>query len=299
MINFDVLLRKTNIFGQLGYSMNGGWAILSGITHNTDNGSIFSILFREYNKKYQNLSAQAFGKRDGNANERGVKLAMELAVHRTMTLLLFSEHYTYPWLTTRNINVFRGQEHELALNYKAGRNSILSLRYRFTRSIIKNNDNLNWLDEMRHKQKQKLRIQARHMVSSSFTIKGQLEVIHVKSYVPEIISRGSLLLFDVFYHPPSIPLKLSFRYALFNTDDYDSRLYAYENDVLYASSMPAYYGKGFRTYILISYKPLDWVQLWLRFSLTNYTDRDVISSGTEEIIGNKVPEIKMQMRIKF
>lgn len=121
----------------------------------------------------------------------------------------------------------------------------------------------------------------------------------VRDYFPEIKNKGTLLLLDVFYHPASIPLKLSCRYALFNTDNYSSRLYAYENDVLYASSMPAYYGKGFRTYLLVKYSPARWLDAWLRLSLTCYADRNIISSGLEEIKGNKVPEIKFQLRIKL
>lgn len=115
----------------------------------------------------------------------------------------------------------------------------------------------------------------------------------------DLKSKGSLLLLDIFYHPEVVPVKLSMRYAIFNTDDYNSRLYAYEHDVLYASSMPSYYGKGFRTYLLISYKAAQWIQLWLRLSLTRFTDRNIISSGTEEVKGNKLPEIKVQCRIKL
>jgi hypothetical protein len=63
--------------------------------------------------------------------------------------------------------------------------------------------------------------------------------------------------------------------------------------------MPAYYGKGFRYYILIRYSPRKWLDAWLRFSMTNYTDRKTVGSGLEEMEGNKVPEIKVQLRIKL
>jgi hypothetical protein len=89
------------------------------------------------------------------------------------------------------------------------------------------------------------------------------------------------------------------RYALFYTDDYSSRLFAYEHDVLYAASMPAYYGKGFRVYVLARYSPLHWLDTWFRFSLTTYSDRNTISSGPDEIIGNKLPEVKFQLRFKL
>lgn len=298
-LDFEVLLRKTVMYGEFGYSMNGGWAALCGLTHTTGNGSIFSILLSEYRKNYQNLQASAYGRRDGNANERSVRLGMELPLRRKLTLRLYTDHYVYPWLTTRSNNVFRGQDHELSCNYKPGRNTSISMKYRFRKTTDKSSDNLSWIDELSYKGSQKVSIRARHLISGSFSMKWQFEYVCIKTWFPEQKSKGSLLLFDIYYHPLSAPLKLSWRYSIFNTDDHDSRLYAYENDVLYASSMPAYSGKGFRTYLLISYKPLRWMQAWLRLSLTNYTDRNIISSGPEEIQGNRLPEIKVQIRIKL
>jgi hypothetical protein len=298
-MNYDILLRNTSIYGELGYSINGGWALLSGLTHTTRGGSIVSILFHEYRKEYQNFLAGAMGDRDNNANERGLRLAIECPLHRSLTLLVYSEHMTYPWLTTRNINVFRGQEHALSLFFIPGDQSRMQLRYKFKNGIIKSSENITWLDEMLHQHRHQLRLQINHEVSPGVSIKCQLEHMLVVNDGPESKSKGSLLLLDVFYHPPEVPVKLSLRYAIFNTDDYNSRLYAYEHDVLYASSMPAYYGKGFRTYFLLSYKATQWIQFWLRFSLTNFTDRHIISSGTEKVRGNKLPEIKIQMRLKL
>jgi hypothetical protein len=42
---------------------------------------------------------------------------------------------------------------------------------------------------------------------------------------------------------------------MFETDSYASRIYAFENDVLYAFSSPAYYGKGWGFYFIVNYKP--------------------------------------------
>mgnify|MGYP007042166935 CR=1 FL=1 len=50
-------------------------------------------------------------------------------------------------------------------------------------------------------------------------------------------SNGILLYQDLVYSFKEIPLKLSARYAIFDTDNYDTRLYAYENDLLYVFSI--------------------------------------------------------------
>ncbi len=42
-------------------------------------------------------------------------------------------------------------------------------------------------------------------------------------------------------------ISITGRYAMFDTDDYDNRLYAYESiDAWLSFAFPAYYGKGIR-----------------------------------------------------
>ena len=89
------------------------------------------------------------------------------------------------------------------------------------------------------------------------------------------------------------------RYALFDTDSYNSRIYAYESDILYAFSIPAYYSKGSRLYFNLKYTLRDFLDIWLRYSQTYYSDLDVISSGLNQINGNAKSEIKVQVRIKI
>ncbi len=297
-LDLDILLRRTSIYGEFGYSLNGGWALLAGISHNTENGSLLTAVFREYRKDYQNFLAGASGRRDGNRNERGLSLAFETAIGRKWLMQLSAEHYMFPWMTARTINPLTGQEFIALLNYIPSGESRIAFRYRFRSQELKSSKNDTWLDESGAEHKHSLRLQARHMLSPRFSVKGQFDHNWTNNCFSEK-SSGSLLLTDVYFHPPGKHLKISFRYALFRCGNYDSRLYAYENDVRYAFSMPAYYGMGFRTYLLISYSPLRKLQFWLRLSLTSFTDRDMVSSGTEEITGNKVPEIKLQMRLKL
>ena len=92
---------------------------------------------------------------------------------------------------------------------------------------------------------------------------------------------------------------VKFRYALFETEDYDSRIYAYEPDVLYAFSVPAHYGSGQRYMLVVKYRFHRELSAWLRFSETAYFDRTTIKSGWEEIDGNKQTKVKVLLRYKF
>ena len=91
----------------------------------------------------------------------------------------------------------------------------------------------------------------------------------------------------------------SLRYILFSTDSYDSRIYAYENDVLYSYSIPAYYHTAYRYYILVRYKINKSLDFWIRYSATRFSDTESIGSGNDEIEGNSKSDIKIQVRLKF
>jgi hypothetical protein len=94
-------------------------------------------------------------------------------------------------------------------------------------------------------------------------------------------------------------LKLTARYAVFNTDDYDNRQYAYENDVLLAYSMPAYYGTGIRKMAMVGYKLNSHFSFWLRFANTRFPYEEKIGSGPDTVEGNTKNDVKFQMRMTF
>ena len=110
-------------------------------------------------------------------------------------------------------------------------------------------------------------------------------------------SKGMAILQDI-----SIDLgKLNFvaRYAMFDTEDYDNRQYVYERDVWLAYSLPAYSGKGIRNYIVAEYAFSKKFSIWIRYAHTRYTDRDMIGSGADSIVGREKNDIRIQTRIKF
>ena len=110
---------------------------------------------------------------------------------------------------------------------------------------------------------------------------------------------GIMFYQDSVFSPKTIPLKSQLRFVLFNTGSYDARLYAYENDMLYNYAIPAYFGKGFRTYLNVSYHISPAINLWFKLSNTSWSDREIISSGNNEIEGKNLTEVKFQVRLKF
>ncbi len=111
--------------------------------------------------------------------------------------------------------------------------------------------------------------------------------------------KGVLAYQEIKYTFKRVPLKLSARIALFDTKDYDSRIYAYEQDVLYGFSTPAFYDRGTRFYFLATYKPLRWLSFWIKYAHTFMDNRFSFGSGNDLIEGRYKPEIKVQVRLSW
>jgi hypothetical protein len=103
------------------------------------------------------------------------------------------------------------------------------------------------------------------------------------------------LLFGELHYKPKPAFSGNIRFQYFETDGYNSRLYAFENDVLYSYSIPAFFYRGLRYYININYHCSKKVSLWLRWAQTMYNNREKIGSGLDLIEGRSKAEIKTQL----
>ena len=112
---------------------------------------------------------------------------------------------------------------------------------------------------------------------------------------------GFMFYQDVLFKPREFPLSFTTRFALFDTDGYRIRFYAYENDLLYSFSIPAYYHKGSRFYLNLRYRPKNFRNLTLeaRFAQTYLSNQETFGSALEKIEGQTRSEVKAQIKYQF
>ena len=135
-------------------------------------------------------------------------------------------------------------------------------------------------------------------MNTEFTFRSRIELNWFDKHgkVPE---NGFLIFTDLIYKPLAKPFSGNIRGSYFETDGYDSRIYSFENDVLYAYSIPVFFGKGYRYYLNMQYKINKKLSCWARFAQTIYADRNEIGSGLDLIKGNKKSEIKFEIMYAF
>jgi len=94
-------------------------------------------------------------------------------------------------------------------------------------------------------------------------------------------------------------LKVDARVTVFDTDSFDSRVFQFENDLLYVLSNTGLSGQGQRSYLVINYEPTEFLELWFKYSLSVFENVNFISSGLNEIEGNRNSDFGIQARVKF
>ncbi len=110
---------------------------------------------------------------------------------------------------------------------------------------------------------------------------------------------GFLSYADILFTPSRKKYSGNFRLQYFETEGYDSRLYAFENDVLFSYSILVFYGKGVRYYLNVNYDINKKLSFWFRVAQTVYKDQTIVGTGLDEIKGNKKTEIKIQLQYQF
>jgi hypothetical protein len=94
-------------------------------------------------------------------------------------------------------------------------------------------------------------------------------------------------------------LRLNVGAGYFNTDSYNSRVYLYESGPLYTYSMQQFYGEGVRCWLMLRANAGRNLMLTAKIGVTNYFDRDKISSSYQEIDRSSKTDVDIQLRWKI
>lgn len=295
-LDYSLRYRNIQFFGETAVNNAGGVATINAIMADLDPRISFAVLHRYYAPQYYTLNGNAFGEGSSVSNESGLYFGIESRLGAGFKLSTYFDVFEFPWLRFQTDAPSKGYEVFGKLEYSPRYYLTTYLQYRFERKEKNLSGNTTNIDQLINHDRHNLRLHLSYDVSSQFALRSRVEFSFYKN---QELNKGLVLYQDLVFRPRKLPLKAQVRLVFFDTDNYDTRIYAYENDVLYAFSVVPYYGQGLRYYLNLSYKINRNFSVWLRFSQTYYTDRTVISSGLGEIQGRTRSEIKVQVRAKF
>ncbi len=285
---------RLRLFGEAAMSKSKGKAITQGMITRLNDQLSFSALFRHFDKNYHALWANTFAEAGNISNESGLYLGTRFLPAKHVTLSAYSDIYQSSWVNYSTAGPARSWDIFAQASFQVSEKFSFYTRFKNEEKEQKFKKDRRYVNLP--ERIQKLRLHFQYKPNEIITLKSRIEHVYYKGQETE---NGFLIFQDIQFSPLKFPVDLSARLAWFDTESYNSRIYAYENDILYTFSIPAYYGRGFRTYLNLKYEITDKLDCWAKISNTHYTDREIISSGHNEIQGNNKTELKFQLRLKF
>lgn len=294
-IDYSYTYKNMHVFGEAAFDKNRSKAFIGGLLASLDKTVDASVVYRNIEKSYQALYGNAFTEGTYPTNEKGLFFGLSIKPVTYFKIDAYADVFSFPWLRYRVDAPTSGSEYLLQLTYKPNKIVEVYTRFRNENKAI----NISGLSLPTRltvvRPRQNWRTQVSYNVSREVTLRNRLEVMWFDAREKDRSQQGFLTYFEGRYKPLSKPYALNARMQYFETDGYDSRLYAFENDVLYSFSIPQFIGKGLRYYININVDLSRKTTIWLRWAQTIYANKTSISSGLDEILGNKRSEIKFQV----
>ena len=292
---YDFNFSKINIFGEASYDGNSV-ASINGVQFSANRELIFTSAVRSYPRNYINLYGFGFSEKSGSINNEvgiysGFKWVIPIGV-----LNLYYDIFKFPYRT--NQNSLSSEGNDLLVDFVSVPlpNFELRLRYKYENKEV--TELIGFDEEIVRRLKQIARTELIYNVSRFLRLKTRIEYNHYFIKDAGLKENGFLVFQDVRYVPQK-NINLYGRIIFFQTDSFNSAVYEYENDLLGVMPNLAMYGKGVRWYLIIKYKPLNFLTLSTKYSETYKPDVTSLSSGDNEIIGNVDNRISFQIDLSF
>ncbi len=298
-------IRNVNIFGEVAVDQNYSMAQIHGILVGLDPKFDIVFAYRDYSKSYRSFSANSFGESPNANNEQGFYGGIEFRPSKMWIINAYGDIWRNPWLRFRIDAPGTGSEYFLRVKYFKKRNWELYGQYFYENKLRNTNAQI---DQAVSNVRQRFRINFNKVVTKGLTLRNRVEMSWYDIFQSHSYA-GFLVYQDVIYKPVGENYSFNLRYAYFDINDFDGRIYAYENDILNEYYIPAYNGRGLRFYLNGRWRATRNIMLEGRYEITrlsqefNDENGDLVNrdfgSGVTFIEGRVRSQVKAQVKFSF
>ncbi|PAC33153.1 helix-hairpin-helix domain-containing protein [Flectobacillus sp. BAB-3569] len=304
---YNYTLSFAQVFGEITRSSSGGYGAILGAIGSLNRRWDMSLLFRKFTPDFHSFYGNAFSENTRNINETGIYWGIKFMPSRRWQWTAYVDYFYFPWYKYL-VDKPRTQGFEtlLKLSYQPSKLSRISGQLRLEHK----EENFSWKESYIENNKTKTRtiteVTPRYRwtfnsyysnkLTSNISIQSRISGSAFK-FQKQNATYGWAVSQDAKWNKGA--WSFAMRIAYFSTQDYDNRQYTYEQDVQYAFSFPAYYGRGWRYYSVLSYDINKNLTFWLRWSRTDYINQETVGSGLDEIPVPHRSDVKAQIRWVF
>lgn len=234
---------KVDIWGELATSQGNQWGIggIAGIRYTPISDINLLAIYRYYSPYFDNIYANALCSWTRMRDEHGGYFGVEYNRLKNWQLSAFGDVWKSGFETMAQADFIPQKDYRM------------HTRFRVKRKDEKDIYSLRW-----------------NMVYEFGQWKMKTQADGNLVQTNNALTYGWSLLQDVEYRFSQVPIVLQLRAQAFDAQEWNNRVYIYENDVLYAYAIPFVYGLGGRFWLNARYKINDIFSLYLRVSETIY-----------------------------
>jgi hypothetical protein len=286
------------IFGEVAFAQDFHSAMINGVQFIPSSQVSLSLSHRYFSNNYYSVWGNSFSSSSNPSGESGLYLGLKILVSKNLTIKGYIDRYKYGWLK------YQSDAPSIGCDYAVQSDYIFSPDFKVYLRFSGKEKQENFTEEMQpdfnliDTNLKRVRLNSKIEVSSNWYLQFQINgSVYRKSNV--LKSYGSLYASDVRYVSNNKKLALYMRYALFDTDDYETRIYTYENDLLYNFYTPSFSKEGSRVYVLCRWQLKPNVKWWLKIGQTWYVPEK--TNGSESLLqkGEARTTLKVQLQVKY
>jgi hypothetical protein len=297
-MDYQYRIKNFLFFGEGAWSSTGGTAFLSGMLVKADPSFTLGMVLRNFSNKYNSFYGRPFSEGGKCSNEQGLYTGFQLILPKHFSINGYYDVYRFPWLKYEVDAPSQGKEGLIQLSWDPSLRLRMLLRYRSELKQINNDPVEAGLNTLQDCYRKSWRYNAMVQLSDAVRVQSRIDMNQLV-LVGSSSENGILISQDLVWNPASSKTGVALRFALFDAGSYDNRIYSYEQDLLYAFSVPSYYGRGTRIYGMLSFTLLKRVDFWIKLARTRYSDRKNIGSGPTMIKGADRTDAGVQMRVRL
>lgn len=296
--DFRASMGKIAVFGEAAADCKGRLALFASALAELSPLFRLSLTYRYYQPDYLASMASGFGENQGTKNEEGFYLGLEMYPWKYLKAELYADTYSFPFLRYNSTNPYSGTDYFMNFEIYPSRDFTCTLRFKFEQSQNRSDKCRTGIDLMDTTEKGNFRLSLVFKPYEKIEIKSRLEISSYKE-AKEAVSRGYYSGHDIGCRDISGRYSLWIRYAIYDIPRWENRIYAYENDVLYSFSVPAFSSKGTRFVILGKAEIIRGVEVSARYALSQFGTKKERGTGGDYLIGDSDSFLTFQIKIRM
>lgn len=262
-IHYSTTIKNLHFFGETAKDGLRHWATINGMLISLDQKLDLSLLYRKIDKGYRSFFSNAFTEATEPNNEEGLYMGTVIKLNPKLELSIYMDQYRFPWLKYGLNKNGWGQDYMTMLLWKPVKTTEMYFRVKNEKKTANGTSFLPMLPvDLIQTTSFRLHLEKQFSLQTSW----RMRMEYVSCRMGDQLNFGSLTYTDVFWKIPKRSIQFIGRLMVFETTDYNSRIYAFENDLAFSNSIPSFYGRGVKMFLNMRYGIAKRCNLYLKYS---------------------------------